>query len=273
VNASPAAVEFEHVSLAFDDHIVLNDLSFTIPRGSMRILLGASGAGKTLILKLILGLLRPDSGTIRVHERSLNELDEVELLKMRSDIGMVFQENALFDSLTVAENVGYRLYEETKMPMEQVRARVEEVLAFLGLGDFIDRMPTSLSGGQRRRVGIGRAMASKPSLMLFDDSTTGLDPVISSSVDDEIVKLRDLEEVTALVVSQQIRDAFYIATHKTVRDNGSLRVIQAAEAEPSRAEFMVLHEGRITFNGTAAELLASKDPYLQRFLYRTLPPW
>jgi phospholipid/cholesterol/gamma-HCH transport system ATP-binding protein len=273
VNASPAAVEFEHVSLAFDDHVVLNDLNFTIPRGSMRILLGALGAGKTLILKLILGLLRPDSGTVRVNGHPVTELDEVELLKMRSDIGMVFQENALFDSLTVAENVGYRLYEETKMPLDQVRARVEEVLAFLGLGDFIDRMPTSLSGGQRRRVGIGRAMASKPSLMLFDDSTTGLDPVISSSVDDEIVKLRDLEEVTALVVSQQIRDAFYIATHKTVRDNGSIRVVKTAEAEPSRAEFMVLHEGRIIFHGTAAELLAAKEPYLQRFLYRTLPPW
>jgi phospholipid/cholesterol/gamma-HCH transport system ATP-binding protein len=276
VNASPAAVEFEHVSLAFDDHVVLNDLSFTVPRGSMRILLGASGAGKTLILKLTLGLLRPDGGTIRVHGRSVNELDEVELLKMRSDIGMVFQENALFDSLTVAENVGYRLYEETRMPLEQVRARVEEVLAFLGLGDFIDRMPASLSGGQRRRVGIARAMASKPSLMLFDDSTTGLDPVIAASVDDEIVKLRDLEEVTALVVSQQIRDAFYIATHKTVRDEGTtgtIRVIKTPEAEPSRAEFMVLHEGRIVFNGTAAELMAAKDPYLQRFLYRTLPPW
>jgi len=273
VNVPQAAVEFEHVSLAFDEHVVLDDLSFTVPLGSMRILLGASGAGKTLILKLILGLLRPDAGSIRVHGHSVNELDEVELLKMRSDIGMVFQENALFDSLTVAENVGYRLYEETKMPMEQVRARVEEVLAFLGLGDFIDRMPTSLSGGQRRRVGIGRAMASKPSLMLFDDSTTGLDPVISSSVDDEIVKLRDLEEVTALVVSQQIRDAFYIATHKTVRDNGNVRVVKTPEAEPSRAEFMVLHEGRIIFHGTAAELLAAKDHYLQRFLYRTLPPW
>ena len=270
---STAAVEFKNVSLAFDDHVVLNDLCFTVPRGSMRILLGASGAGKTLILKLILGLLRPDSGTISVHGHCVNELDEVELLKMRSDIGMVFQENALFDSLTVAENVGYRLYEETKMPLDQVRARVEEVLAFLGLGDFIDRMPSSLSGGQRRRVGIARAMASKPQLMLFDDSTTGLDPVISASVDDEIVKLRDLEKVTAVVVSQQIRDAFYIATHKTVRDNGDLRVVATAEAEPSRAEFMVLQDGRITFHGTAAELLAAEDPYLQRFLYRTLPPW
>jgi phospholipid/cholesterol/gamma-HCH transport system ATP-binding protein len=133
-------------------------------------------------------------------------------------------------------------------------------------------MPSTLSGGQRRRVGIARAMASKPSLMLFDDSTTGLDPVIAASVDDEIVKLRDLEEVTSIVVTQQIRDGFYIATHKAVRQNGDMRIVNA-EAEASKAEFMVLHEGRIIFHGSAPELLASQDPYLQRFLYRTLPPW
>ena len=239
----------------------------------MRILLGASGAGKSLVLKLILGLLRPDSGTVLVNGQRVDTMPEVELLAMRSDIGMVFQENALFDSLTVAENVGYRLYEETKMPLDQVRARVEEVLAFLGLGDFIDRMPATLSGGQRRRVGIARAMASKPRLMLFDDSTTGLDPVISASVDDEIVKLRDLQQVTSIVVTQQIRDAFYIATHKAVRADGGIRIDDIGEHGPTLAEFMVLHEGRIHFRGTAPELLASPDPYLERFLYRTLPPW
>jgi len=184
----------------------------------------------------------------------------------------VFQENALFDSLTVAENVGYRLYEETDMPMAEIRTRIEEVLAFLGLGEFIDRMPSTLSGGQRRRVGIARAMASKPSLMLFDDSTTGLDPVIAASVDDEIVKLRDLEKMTSIVVTQQIRDGFYIATHKAVRQDGELQ-IGDADASETRAEFMVLHEGRIIFQGPAGELFASTDPYLQRFLYRTLPPW
>ena len=268
------AVEFENVSLAFDDLVVLRDLSFQVPKGSMRILLGASGAGKTLVLKLILGLMRPDSGTILVNGNRVTEMTELELLKMRADVGMVFQENALFDSLTVAENVGYRLYEETDMPMEDVRKRVEEVLAFLGLSDFIDRMPSTLSGGQRRRVGIARAIASRPSLMLFDDSTTGLDPVISSSVDDEIVKLRDLEQGTSIVVSQQIRDAFYIATHKAVRQaDGTIEVVNDAEGEAAHAEFMVLHEGRILFQGSASELLASADPYLQRFLYRTLPPW
>jgi phospholipid/cholesterol/gamma-HCH transport system ATP-binding protein len=239
----------------------------------MRILLGASGAGKSLVVKLILGLLRPDSGTIVVDGHRVTEMSELELLKMRSDVGIVFQENALFDSLTVAENVGYRLYEETDMPLDTVRARVEEVLAFLGLAEFIDRMPSSLSGGQRRRVGIARAIASKPCLMLFDDSTTGLDPVISATVDDEIVKLRDLEQVTSLVVTQQIRDGMYIATHKTVRNNGNMEVVPTDGSEPAGAEFMVLHKGCITFQGSAAELTASKDPYLQRFLYRTMPPW
>jgi phospholipid/cholesterol/gamma-HCH transport system ATP-binding protein len=268
-----AAVEFDRVTLAFDDHVVLQDLSFSVPEGSMRILLGASGAGKSLVLKLILGLLRPDSGAVVVHGQRVDTMPETELLALRSDIGIVFQENALFESLTVGENVGYRLYEETKLPLDQVRARVEEVLAFLGLGDFIDRMPASLSGGQRRRVGIGRAMASQPRLMLFDDSTTGLDPVIAATVDDEIVKLRDLQQNTSIVVSQQIRDAFYIAEHHAVRRNGHVAIEKVGEAGPTRAEFMVLHEGRIHFHGTAQQLLASTDPYLERFLYRTLPPW
>jgi len=267
----PNAVEFDHVCLAFDDHVVLNDLSCTVPRGSMRILLGASGAGKSLVLKLILGLLKPDSGTILVNGNRVTEMAEEELLAMRADVGMVFQENALFDSLTVAENVGFRLYEATDMTLDQVRARVEEVLNFLGLGEFIDRMPSTLSGGQRRRVGIARAMASRPNLMLFDDSTTGLDPVISTSVDDEIVKLRDLQQVTSIVVSQQIRDAYYIATHAVARASDGRSNVVADE--DSRATFMVLRDGRIVFEGTAAELFASKDPYLQRFLYRTLPPW
>ena len=270
--ASVPAVAFDKVCLAFDDHVVLKDLTFSIPEGSMRILLGASGAGKSLVLKLILGLLRPDGGAITVDGKRVDQMSELDLLKMRADIGMVFQENALFDSLTVGENVGYRLYEETSMALDEVRARVEEVLAFLGLGDFIDRMPASLSGGQRRRVGIGRAMASKPSLMLFDDSTTGLDPVISATVDDEIVKLRDLQQGTSIVVTQQIRDAYYIATHRAVQNNGAIR-IESVDEKTTLAEFMVLHEGRIYFHGTAAQLLASSDAYLQRFLYRTLPPW
>jgi phospholipid/cholesterol/gamma-HCH transport system ATP-binding protein len=265
-----AAVVFDHVSLAFDDHVVLRELSFSIPKGAMRMLLGASGAGKSIVLKLILGLLRPDSGTILVDGQRIDTMHERDLLRVRTDIGMMFQENALFDSLTVAENVGYRLYEESDMPVDEARARVEEVLGFVGLGEFIDRMPATLSGGQRRRVAIARAMASKPSLLLFDDPTTGLDPIIASSVDDEIVKLRDLQRVTSIVVTHQIRDAYYIAEHQAVRKNGE---IQITKTDETKAEFMVLHEGRIHFHGSAAELMAAPDAYLKEFLYRTLPPW
>lgn len=271
--AAPMAVEFRSVSLAFDDQVVLRDLSFRIEKGAMRILLGASGTGKSIVLKLILGLVRPDSGTIHVNGQRIDDMKEQDLLRMRADVGMLFQETALFDSLTVAENVGYRLYEETRMPAHEVRGRVEEVLGFVGLSEFIDRMPSTLSGGQRRRVAIARAMASRPGLLLFDDPTTGLDPIIASTVDDEIVKLRDLEQVTSIVVTHQIRDAFYIATHEAVRTNGRMQIVDAGEAKAAEAEFMVLHEGRIHFKGNAAELLAARDEYLQEFLFRTLPPW
>jgi phospholipid/cholesterol/gamma-HCH transport system ATP-binding protein len=267
------AVTFENVSLAFDDHVVLRDLSFSVPRGAMRILLGASGTGKTVVLKLILGLIRPDAGTIHVNGQRIDDMRERDLLRVRADIGMMFQENALFDSLTVGENVGYRLYEETEMPQDQVRVRVERVLSFVGLGEYIERMPATLSGGQRRRVAIARAMASKPSLILFDDPTTGLDPIIASTVDDEIIKLRDLEHATSIVVTHQIRDAFYIAMHEAMQKEGQVRIESVDQTKDGRCEFMVLHEGRLHFQGSASELLASQDPFLKDFLYRTLPPW
>ena len=267
------AIVFDHVSLAFDDHVVLKDLSFTIPKGAMRLLFGASGSGKSVILKLILGLLRPDSGTIHLEGARVDTMPERDLLKLRADIGMVFQENALFDSLTVEQNVGFRLSEERELTEEQIDARVAEVLGFVGLSEFAERLPSSLSGGQRRRVGIARAMASKPPLLLFDDPITGLDPLIATTIDDEIVKLRDLEDVTTLVVTHQIRDAFYIAEHHAVTIGGKVQVVKANPAEIQRVEFMILHEGAILFQGDAAELLAAEDPYLKEYLYKTLPPW
>lgn len=267
------AVVFDRVSLAFDEQVVLSDLSFSVPKGSMKILLGASGAGKSVVLKLILGLMRPDSGTIHVDGQRVDNMPERDLLRLRADIGMMFQENALFDSLTVDENVGYRLYEETDTPPEQVRARVEEVLGFIGLGEYIDRMPATLSGGQRKRVAIARAIASKPSLLLFDDPTTGLDPIIASTVDDEIVKLRDLERVTSIVVTHQIRDAYYIASHAAVRTDGQVRIVDADPEKASATEFLVLHQGRISFRGSAEALLKCEDAYLREFMYMTLPPW
>lgn len=267
------AVAFERVTFAFDDHVVLRDISFRILRGSMTILLGASGAGKSVLLKLALGLLRPDSGTILVNGKRISDMSEPDLIRVRAEIGMLFQEGALFDSMTVDENVGYRLYEESDMPRDQARARVEEVLQFIGLEDFIDRLPSQLSGGQKRRVAIARAIAAKPSLLLFDDPTTGLDPILATTVDDEIVKLRDLQHVTCMIATHQIRDAFYVASHEARRE-GQRAVIRAIPPEQNaRARFMVLHDGRIAFNGSPAELLASQDPYLREFLFMTLPPW
>ena len=270
--STPPAVVFDRVSFAFDDLVVLRDVSFTVPAGSLRFLLGASGSGKSVLLKLVLGLFRPDNGAISVNGQRVDTMLERDLLQVRSEIGMVFQENALFDSLTVDENVGFRLYEETDMPLEQVRARVSEVLGFIGLAEYIDRMPSELSGGQRRRVALARAMATRPGLLLFDDPTTGLDPMTSITVNDEIVKLRDLERVTSIVATHQMRDAFHVATHVAEQASDEI-TIRPADADATRSEFMVLHEGSIVFEGSSAELLASEDQYLKEFLYKTLPPW
>ena len=259
-------VVFDRVSLAFDDKVILRDISFTLLTGHTKIFLGASGAGKSTILKLILGLLRPDEGVIWVNGERIEAMTEDELMTVRGDLGMVFQEGALFDSLTVAENVGYKLYEETDMPLEEVRRRVEEVLGFVGLGEHIDKMPSDLSGGQRRRVAIARAMSYKPRILLYDEPTTGLDPITANTIDDEIIKLRDLEDVSSIVVTHQLRDAFRIATHEAVRVENRMRIVPADERKAEEAEFIMLKDGGIHFEGHAADLRATTDPYLKTFL-------
>ena len=264
---SPIVV-FDKVNLAFDEKVILREVSFTLLTGHTKIFLGASGAGKSTILKLIVGLLKPDSGVIWVNGERVDQMSELQMMTVRADLGMVFQEGALFDSLTVAENVGYKLYEETKMPLEEVRARVEEVLGFIGLAEFIDRMPSELSGGQRRRVAIARAMAAKPRILLYDEPTTGLDPITSDTVDDEIMKLRDLENVSSIVVTHQLRDAFRIATNQAVRDGQDVQIVTADAEKCEEAEFIMLKDGRIHFEGHTAELRAATatDPYLKAFL-------
>lgn len=269
----PAAVVFDHVTFAFDDQVVLRDISFRVQEGAMRILLGASGSGKSVLLKLILGLLRPDAGRILVNGHQIDTMRETDLMRVRADVGMMFQESALFDSLTVAENVGYRLYEETDMPHDLVRRRIEEVVGFVGLRDYIDQMPSELSGGQRRRVAMARAMASKPRLLLLDDPTSGLDPITATAVDDQIVRLRDVEHVTAVVATHQMRDAFHIATHRASGVDGHAQDTRPADADAHHTTFMVLHDGSICFEGSAAELRASRDLYLRKFMFMTLPPW
>ena len=259
-------IMLDHVSLAFDDKVILKDVSFTLISGHTKILLGASGAGKSLTLKIIVGLLKADRGAVWVNGERVDELTEDDLMAMRADVGMVFQEGALFDSLTVRENVGYRLYEETDLPLDQINQRVAEVLGFIGLGEFIDQMPSALSGGQRRRVAIARAMASKPRILLYDEPTTGLDPITATTVDDEIIKLRDLENVSSLLVTHQLRDAFYVATHTAVRENGQIKIVKADAKKERQAEFLMLRDGLLCFEGDADALRASQDPYLQTFL-------
>lgn len=260
-------VLFDKVCLAFDEKVILENVTFEVRAGHTKIFLGASGAGKSTILKLMLGLLRPDSGTIWVLGHRVDEMSEVQLMGVRHHMGMVFQEGALFDSFTVGENVGYKLYEETTQPLDEVRQRVEEVLGFVGLSEHIDKQPSELSGGQRRRVAIARAMAAKPTLLLYDEPTTGLDPITSLSIDSEIIKLRDLERVTSVIVTHQLRDAFYVATHSAARGADSEPLISpAAEAKINEADFVMLKDGSIHFEGSADELRASTDPYLQTFL-------
>ena len=265
---SPIVV-FDKVHLAFDEKVILRGVSFTLIKGQTKIILGASGAGKSTILKLIVGLLKPDAGIIWVNGERIDHMSEEELMRVRRDLGMVFQEGALFDSLTVRENVGYKLFEEGELPVDQIDRRVEEVLGFIGLGEHIDKMPSALSGGQRRRVAIARAMTSKPKILLYDEPTTGLDPITAMTVDAEIVKLRDLEGVSSILVTHQLRDAFYVAEQTAVRSGTQNRQIEFEPAAPEKiaqCEFMMLREGVVIFEGDANAFRHAPDPYIQNFL-------
>lgn len=260
-------IVFDRVHLAFDENVVLEDVSFTLIKGHTKIILGASGSGKSTSLKIITGLLKADSGIVWVNGHRVDELDERGMMPVRADLGMIFQEGALFDSLTVRENVGYKLYEETDMPIAEVDKRVAEVLGFVGMLEHMHKMPSELSGGQRRRVAIARAMAFKPRILLYDEATTGLDPITASTVNDEIVKLRDFENVSSIIVTHQLRDAFYVATHMAMRDrDGAVRIVPAPPEKERQAEFIMLKDGLICFEGDAAALRASQDDYIKEFL-------
>jgi phospholipid/cholesterol/gamma-HCH transport system ATP-binding protein len=261
-------IVFDRVTLAFDEKVILREVSFTLESGRTKIFLGASGAGKSTILRLTLGLLKPDEGRIFVNGEQIDRMREDDLMKVRADLGMVFQEGALFDSLTVRENVGYKLFEELRWPSDKADARVSEVLGFIGLGEFIDRMPSELSGGQRRRVAIARALAAKPRILLYDEPTTGLDPITSLTVDEEIVKLRDLEGVSSVLVTHQLRDAFFVAEHAAARDAHEVSFDKAPAAKIDEAEFIMLKDGRIAFEGNANALreASQRDAYIREFL-------
>lgn len=269
---APPAVAFEHVALAFDDDVVLRDVSFTVPSGRMAILMGPSGCGKSVVLKLILGLLRPDAGVIRLDGQRIDDLPEAALMAARDRVGMLFQEGALFDSLTVAENVGFKLAEQRRLTPAAIDARVAEVLGLTGLAEYAERRPAELSGGQRRRVAVARAMAARPQLLLLDEPTSGLDPITARTVATAIIALRDLERVTAILVTHQLEDAFFIAGHEAQRTEHGVVIRPAPHRSASEVTFLVLQRGCISFEGSIDALLASADPYIADSLTGWVPP-
>ncbi|HWR35540.1 MAG TPA: ATP-binding cassette domain-containing protein [Clostridia bacterium] len=256
---------FEDVSIAFEDRQVLDCLSFTLARGETKVLLGVAGSGKTLILKLALGLVRPDSGRIFVLGYEVTSMKEEELFELRRKIGMVFQESALFDSLTVEQNVGYRLLEE-HVPYEEVQARVLEVLRFVELEHTVDMFPSELSGGMRRRVAIARAIITQPEVLLYDSPTAGLDPVTSTTIVELLIKQRDVYKTSALLVTHRLQDAFTMATHVFNPATNSMEPIPENSARNLHTNFMVLRDGKKVFEGTAADIVHSQDEYIREYL-------
>ena len=259
------AIIFENVSISFEDVPVLDDVSFELRRAETKVVLGVSGSGKSTILKLCLGLIKPDSGQIYVLGHDVTKMSEEELFDLRSQIGMVFQESALFDSLNVRDNVAFRLVEE-HLPAAEVDKRVREALSFVELEEAIDRLPAELSGGMRRRVGIARAIITQPEVILYDSPTGGLDPITSTTIIELIMKQRDVYKTSALMVSHRLQDGFTLASH--FYDPAS-KHMKSSDGMPSRdisTSFMILREGKAVFEGNAHELGKVEDPYIKEYI-------
>ena len=260
-----AAIKFDSVSIAFEQP-VLEGVSFQLVHGETKVLLGESGTGKTLILKLALGLIKPDSGTITVLGEEVSALRERDLYALRRRIGMVFQESALFDSLTVEENVAYRLIEETGRITDEIHARVIEALEFVELGQTYSLFPGELSGGMRRRVAIARAIITQPEVLLYDSPTGGLDPVTSNTIIELVVKQRDVCKTSSLLVTHRLQDAFTMASHYFDRSLNKMVPLEDGSARNVHTTFLILRDHKIIFEGTAPELLRCHDPYIREYL-------
>jgi phospholipid/cholesterol/gamma-HCH transport system ATP-binding protein len=256
---------FEDVHLAFEDLTVLNGVSFELKRGETKVVLGVAGSGKSTILKLCLGLLKPDSGKIYVLGHDITTMSEDDLFGLRSHIGIVFQESALFDSLTVRENVAFRLMEE-KLPAEEVESRVREALRFVELEHTLDMLPASLSGGMRRRVGIARAIITHPEVLLYDSPTGGLDPITSTTIIELIMKQRDVYKTSALLVSHRLQDGFMLASHFYNPETNRMEAVDGKPMRDVHTSFMILREGRVIFDNTAVELGRVQDPYIREYI-------
>lgn len=261
------AIEFRDVELAFDDEIILDKVNFTVRRGEAKIVLGGSGSGKSTIINLVLGLLKPDAGEILIAGENICDFDDQELMRIRKRIGMVFQEGALFDSLSVYDNVAYRLHEEN-VDEDEVEHEVVRMLHFVDLEDAIDKMPAELSGGMRRRVGIARALVGNPDIVLFDEPTAGLDPPTARTICELAIKLRDLEDVSSIFVTHEMNNLEYISSEYAVIDReGQVHFeLEGGKLCLINTEIMMLRDGHIIFSGKDEQLRETDDPYIRRFL-------
>jgi phospholipid/cholesterol/gamma-HCH transport system ATP-binding protein len=265
-SSDEAVIQFEDVRIGFAEGEVLRELSFTARLRETLILLGETGTGKTLTLKLAAGLMRPDSGNVQVLGKQISTLQEHDLLEFRRQVGFVFQEGALFDSLTVGENVAYRLTEDA-VAEEEIESRVREVLKFVELEHTMDMLPSELSGGMRRRVSIARALVNHPPIVLYDSPTAGLDPITSQTIITLILRLRDVYGVTALLATHRLQDGFALANFLFDPATRKVqRVTPGSSDSAAMTRFLVLKDGKVYFEGSPEEILHSKDPYLQRFL-------
>src|SRR2546423_12030203 len=261
------AIEFREVLLAFDDRVVLNHLSFKVMKGETKIILGGSGGGKSTIIKLVLGLLKPDDGRIFVDGEDITDYSEAQMMSVRKNIGMIFQEGALFDSLSVYDNVAYRLHEQG-VAEDEVEEEVRRMLRFVNMEDAIDKLPAELSGGMRRRVGIARALVGGPGIVMFDEPTAGLDPPTARTICELAIKLRDLEDVSSMFVTHEMNNVEYLTSeYAAVNDEGE--VIFEEEGQKLcliNTKIMMIRNGKIIFSGTDEQLKKQDDPYIKRFL-------
>jgi phospholipid/cholesterol/gamma-HCH transport system ATP-binding protein len=262
--AEEPEVVFEDVSIGFERKPVLENISFKVGHGEMRILLGPAGVGKSVLLKLVNGLLRPDSGKIFVFGKEITAMKEDDLFELRGSIGTVFQEGALFDSLSVRDNVGYRLMEE-HLPDEEITARVQEALRFVELEHTLEKFPSELSGGMRRRVAIARAIVTNPKLILYDSPTGGLDPITSTTIIELVMKQRDVSHTSSLLVTHRIQDAFILAMHRFNKTTNQMEALPPHQTDPNTT-FMMLHQGHLVFDGTTRELVHSDDPFIREYI-------
>jgi phospholipid/cholesterol/gamma-HCH transport system ATP-binding protein len=263
--SSAPAIVFDNVAIAFEENVVLDGVSFQLPLGETKALFGIAGSGKSTILKLTLGLLPPDSGRIFLLGEEVTRMSEQELFELRRRVGIVFQESALFDSLTVRENVAFRLMEEG-ISEEVIERRVREALRFVELEQTVDMFPSELSGGMRRRVAIARAIITQPEVILYDSPTGGLDPVTSNTIIELIMKQRDVYKTSALLVTHRLQDAFTMATHQFDKDTNQMIALPKGQLCDVAMSFLLLRDGKVIFDGDGHHLATSRDPYIREYI-------